>query len=41
MNLWPNSNFGEDVIVGVIDSGIWPDGESFKDYDMTKKVPAK
>ncbi|KAG0605593.1 hypothetical protein M758_9G071600 [Ceratodon purpureus] len=37
--LWPESKYGENVIIGVVDTGIWPERLSFSDR-LLKPIPA-
>lgn len=33
--LWPNSDYADDIIVGVLDTGIWPERDSFNDSGLS------
>ncbi|KAL2933073.1 Subtilisin-like protease SBT1.4 [Bienertia sinuspersici] len=37
--LWPRTSYGSDIIIGVVDSGIWPESVSFHDQGFSD-VPA-
>ncbi|KAL6322536.1 hypothetical protein AAG906_009841 [Vitis piasezkii] len=39
--LLTSRNLANDVIIGIVDSGIWPEHDSFKDRGMTRPVPSR
>ncbi|KAK6911850.1 Peptidase S8 propeptide/proteinase inhibitor I9 [Dillenia turbinata] len=33
--IWPDADYADDVIIGVLDTGIWPERPSFSDSEMS------
>ncbi|KAJ7532583.1 hypothetical protein O6H91_13G011000 [Diphasiastrum complanatum] len=39
-SLWKKSNFGRDIIIGSLDTGVWPESESYSD-DLIGTIPRR
>ncbi|KAF7142715.1 hypothetical protein RHSIM_Rhsim05G0181600 [Rhododendron simsii] len=39
-SLWSKARYGEDIIIGNLDSGVWPESKSFSDKGF-RAIPAK
>ncbi|XP_024531986.1 subtilisin-like protease SBT5.6 isoform X1 [Selaginella moellendorffii] len=39
-NIWQRAKFGRDIIIGLLDTGIWPESQSFDD-DLLSEIPSK
>ncbi|XP_074294794.1 subtilisin-like protease SBT1.5 [Silene latifolia] len=39
--LLKDSDFGSDLVIGVLDTGIWPERESFNDHGIIGPLPSK
>ncbi|KAL5231478.1 hypothetical protein ABZP36_030254 [Zizania latifolia] len=40
-SIWKRAKFGQDVIVANLDSGVWPESNSFADDDTVGEVPKR
>ncbi|XP_038703610.1 subtilisin-like protease SBT3 [Tripterygium wilfordii] len=37
---WPASKYGRDIIIGVVDTGVWPESKSYNDEGMSE-IPVR
>uniref|UniRef100_A0A0D9X6Q0 Subtilisin-like protease n=1 Tax=Leersia perrieri TaxID=77586 RepID=A0A0D9X6Q0_9ORYZ len=40
-SIWKHAKFGEDVIIASLDTGVWPESNSFTDDDIVSDVPKR
>lgn len=40
LGAWPISNYGSDIIIGLVDTGIWPESKSFQDQGLPE-IPSR
>ncbi|XP_022952697.1 subtilisin-like protease SBT5.3 [Cucurbita moschata] len=40
-SIWKKARFGEDTIIGNLDTGVWPESKSFSDYDDLGPIPQR
>ncbi|XP_062079074.1 subtilisin-like protease SBT5.3 isoform X1 [Humulus lupulus] len=40
-SIWTKARFGEDIIIGNLDSGVWPESKSFAEYEGIGPIPSR
>ncbi|XP_062081351.1 subtilisin-like protease SBT3.11 [Humulus lupulus] len=40
-SIWNKAHFGEDVIIGNLDTGVWPESKSFSEYEGIGPIPSR
>ncbi|KAG9443988.1 hypothetical protein H6P81_015328 [Aristolochia fimbriata] len=39
--LWPKASFGREIIIGIVDTGVWPESKSFQDKKYNPTLPSR